>query len=242
MEFAISMPVYNESEGVTDFLDELLNSLEIKPSFFIVDDCSTDGTFDVLSKFQKMRSKECNIVIVRNESNRGHGPSFTKSVTLALKYKPDVLLTVDGDGQFISTEINEFVKFFRVNNLDYLEGLRRNRTDAFYRKLISAVTRLLVFAKSLKSTRDANTPLRIYKLEVAEKFWGTLPESPLVPNLFISLLARRSRTKIVDFYVTSIPRRGTSVTGTMWRTKKKQLPSKKFIKFCWNSFIELISY
>lgn len=242
MKFAISMPVYNESEGIVIFLDELLTHLETKPSFYIVDDCSTDGTFEELKKFQELRSEDCHIVIAQNESNRGHGPSFTRAVELALENKPDFLLTVDGDGQFLGSEINEFVRFFRANNLDYMEGSRRHRTDASYRKFVSAVTRLIVLVKSRKSARDANTPLRIYQLEAAEKLWRMLPESPLVPNLYISLLVRRTRRKILNFDVTSIPRRGSNVTGTMWKTRRKYLPNLKFIKFCFKSFYELMSF
>ena len=45
MHFAVVMPVYNEEEGIAEFLRELASALTAhRVTFIVINDCSTDGT------------------------------------------------------------------------------------------------------------------------------------------------------------------------------------------------------
>ena len=51
-ELSVIMPIYNERESVTETLSKVL-AIPIDLEIFAVDDCSTDGTIEILEDFVK---------------------------------------------------------------------------------------------------------------------------------------------------------------------------------------------
>ena len=106
------MPAYNEESGIAEFISELnVHLKEWQPIFFVVDDCSKDQTANVA---QSLVKQGVEIRVVSNEVNLGHGPSTVKALRLGLSIRPDFIVAIDGDGQFIGADvakvINEFIR------------------------------------------------------------------------------------------------------------------------------------
>ncbi len=231
---AIAMPAHNEREGIEEFITEIAEAFtDLQISFVIVDDLSSDDTVPILNRLN--RKLEPEIRVFSNQANLGHGPSTIRALKSAANLKTDYVIAVDGDGQFLGSDIREL--FNQVSALDDQvgEGIRIHRTDPIFRKVTTQLTRILVGIRCKKFPIDANTPLRIYPLAYLLELLKILPGNLLTPNLHISSHARLSPLAIVEVEVTSLPRRGLSSSGTMWAARTKLLPSRRFLKFCFSA-------
>ena len=238
MKVVLAMPCYNEADGITDFLNDIYENLdEFLDHIVVVNDSSTDSTVKVIQDFGRLNSK---LEITSNVSNLGHGPSFLNAISKSLDLSPDVVITVDGDGQFQAGDIRDKLIHFCKSELDILECARLNRSDPVFRKFVTYMLRLFIFMRVGERPIDSNTPLRIYRAEALKFLVRGIPQDSLIPNLRISALTRRSRFVYSQVFVNSRQRRGVSAAGSTWRAKRDWLPSKRFIQFCRRALIELL--
>ena len=224
------MPAYNEDSGIAEFIGELNEHLDKwQPSFFIVDDCSKDQTVVVANA---LAEQGITIKVVPNELNSGHGPSTVKARQLGLINEPDLVVAIDGDGQFFGSDVAKVVQLLLDSKCDIAEGVRTLRGDPIYRRFVSLTTRLLVFSRSRRFPRDANTPLRVYRPTALRQHLDALNPETMIPNLVISANSRRWKMKVQEIEVRSIPRRGLDQTSITWGKSRRQLPTRRFLKFC----------
>lgn len=232
----ICMPVFNEEEGIEGFVEELL-TLGSGTNFqiVIVDDCSTDGTSKSLAKLKARFGKS--VVTYANEANLGHGPTTSKSLRFAVETSPDLVCAIDGDGQFPPMEVIELIALAWETKSDVLIGARQGRQEPVFRKVITLLTRVLVYSRSGQRVMDANSPLRVYKPSALIKLLELVPRESLTPNILLSQAMAQMNLRIKYAPITSLVRRGTSSTGTMWGNGRRPdfLPSRKFVLFCWRA-------
>lgn len=230
MRVAVVMPAWNEAEGIAGFLTELAVELaRWDVTFVVVDDCSSDGT---AAAAKSVQSSGIRVDVQTNERNLGHGPSTIRALRLGLALSPDAIVALDGDGQFVGSDVAVVVEKLLTSQADVVEGVRRERNDPIYRRTVSAATRGLVWARSHRLPADANTPLRAYGPQVLERLLAVIPAEAATPNLLISAVCRRSGLRVMELPVRSIPRRGTDQQGSTWKNRRKSLPSRRFIDFC----------
>ena len=230
---AIVMPVFNEEGGIRDFVSELnLIFKNVNMKIFIVDDFSTDNTPNILTELEKSAQIGG---WQRNSTNLGHGPSTLSAINLGVNSGAEKIITVDGDGQFLGNDLRRV--FDHLNgSVSVVEGVRTNRHEPIFRKLVTFSVRCLVFIQSLKFPSDANTPLRAYTRLMAQQILSKIDNNCPIPNLVISAILRKQKIIITEVHVRSIPRRGSVESGTTWNQKHRHLPSKRFVKFCASSF------
>ncbi len=236
----MAMPAYNEADGIVEFLEEIEEFLAVHLDYVvIVNDHSTDSTKSTIETYQGLVGK---IVLVTNERNLGHGPSFINAIRVALSFNPDIIITVDGDGQFRAVDIKAQLIHFQRVGLDVLECVRTERTDPLFRKLITFSLRILIYARTGILPLDSNTPLRIYDSNILRDLVSRLPDKTLLPNLRFSALIRRADFSFEQRRIKSRQRRGKSAGGSTWKAKREWLPSRRFIHFCRSAVVELWRY
>jgi glycosyltransferase involved in cell wall biosynthesis len=89
LSVSIIIPAFNESAGISTLLEQidgmgLCNKYEI----IVVDDGSTDNTFEIARSFP--------VKVLRHETNKGYGASLKTGIRKASGQK---VLTIDSDGQ-----------------------------------------------------------------------------------------------------------------------------------------------
>jgi teichuronic acid biosynthesis glycosyltransferase TuaG len=103
------MPTYN----CCNYIETAIHSVLIQDlplELIIIDDCSTDNTNDLLSKY----SSHCNIISIKNESNLGVAASRNKGVSLA---KGKYVAFLDADDYWLPHKLSR--------QLDTIEAKQR---------------------------------------------------------------------------------------------------------------------
>jgi len=225
---AVVMPVYNEAEGITDFLRELDDAFP-GATLVVVDDKSTDASAVLIE------SAECSNVEVRlleNERNIGHGPSTLRALREGVATGAAIVAVCDGDGQIAAAELRALVAVFESLDCDVLEGVRMERQESQYRIVTSWATRILTRIRSGASVEDANTPFRVYDVRTLVRLLAVVPHNATVPNLWMTVASRRLRFRVRSVPVVTRSRLGASSNGSSWGASHLGLPSRRFVVFC----------
>jgi len=237
-ETAVVMPIYNEEEGIFQFISSIFVAFEGECYIYVVDDHSQDDSFRIVSDMKKKYQK---LFIIRNEMNLGHGMSTLKAMNFALIEQHRFIITVDGDGQIDSSDIRKINSILLENGADIVEGVRTNRFDGKLRRLISDSTRAMVFLKTNQMPRDANTPFRGYRSEKLQFLLNAVPNRSLIPNIWISILTRKNSLNYVSLLIDSKNRIGASKIGSTWSGIGIIHRYFKLLRFCLRASLELLS-
>ena len=108
---SVVMPVYNNEKYVSEAIESILNQSYTNFEFIIIDDCSTDNSWQVIKRFAK---KDNRIRCYRNEKNLKIVKTRNKGLDLCNKnskyYAP-----MDSDDIAISNRLEKEVNFLEEN-------------------------------------------------------------------------------------------------------------------------------
>lgn len=103
------LPTYNRLEWIAEAVSSVLSQTYENIELIIVDDGSTDGTWEFLNEWLGENSK---VRLYRNEVNMGAGPSRHKAAELALG---EIICICDSDDVNTVDRAEETVKWFEEN-------------------------------------------------------------------------------------------------------------------------------
>ncbi|MHB8656630.1 MAG: glycosyltransferase family 2 protein [Solirubrobacteraceae bacterium] len=221
---AVAVPAYNEADGIAGFLTEIDQALSPQVSslrLIVVDDASTDATASVLADLTPRL--DATLEILRNEVNRGHGPSVIRAYRQALAHGPDYVLQVDGDGQFHGSDLRR-VLVLLIDEAHAVSGVRRFRQDPWFRMVMTRLVRFYVGWGFGVHARDPNCPLRGYESDLLRGLLEAIPDPCLVPNLYLTVVASRRGLALLEVDVSHRVRRGASAQGTTWVRGSSPIP------------------
>ncbi|KAA1262565.1 Undecaprenyl-phosphate mannosyltransferase [Rubripirellula obstinata] len=107
-----ALPVFNEVKFVDQILDEVLKYAD---RVLVVDDGSTDGTADVLSR-------RSDVDVIRHAENRGYGAALVTAFDYTIEKNFDGVVTLDCDGQHQPKRIPRFID--AADRADIVSGSR----------------------------------------------------------------------------------------------------------------------
>jgi glycosyltransferase involved in cell wall biosynthesis len=212
---AVVMPAYNEADGIGGFLTEVLECvtpLADRVSMLVADDRSTDGTAAAIASLALPQ-----VQVLTQPTNRGHGPTALAAYRAGLATDAEVIVHVDGDGQFAGADFPRLLGALEREDVDIVHGVRRGRDDPWYRRALTGTLRVVVRPFAGRGIPDINTPLRAYRREALEALIDAVGSDAVVPHVHFSLLEARARMAVRYLPVRSLPRRGDSASGTMWQ-------------------------
>jgi glycosyltransferase involved in cell wall biosynthesis len=235
---AVAIPAYNEAEGIGEFLREI--DAAVAPVagslvLVVVDDVSTDDTVAAAEATRDDLSGE--LIVTRRAVNGGHGPAAVDAYNLALDTGAQLILGVDGDGQFLGTDLRRVLVLLEDGG-DGVCGVRRFRYDPWFRMLMTKLLRLYIGRYFGVPTRDANCPLRGYRADLLDELLHWVPAEALIPNVHLAVLAARRGATLVEVDVNHRVRRGSSETGTMFASSARWGMFKRLVNFSVLSFRE----
>ncbi|MDH6504712.1 glycosyltransferase family 2 protein [Polynucleobacter sphagniphilus] len=109
-KISVLMPVYNCESYIYDSIASILDQSFKNIELIIIDDCSTDLSFEIISQFSDER-----IILLRNEKNLGVASSLNACIKRA---SGDYLARMDADDIAEKHRLNTQLNYLLVNKLD----------------------------------------------------------------------------------------------------------------------------
>lgn len=122
-KLSIIIPAYNEAPTIHLILDKVIDTklfFDVEIEIIVVDDCSTDGTFEVVEQFAKARAA-VNIRTFRQSKNQGKGAAIHKGIDLATG---DFVVIQDADLEYDPADYNLLLKPMMNGFADVVYGSR----------------------------------------------------------------------------------------------------------------------
>ncbi|MBM3809978.1 MAG: glycosyltransferase family 2 protein [Acidimicrobiia bacterium] len=209
-DLSIVIPVHNESPNITPLYDELTQTLvQFGRSYelIVVDDGSTDDTFERLSSLQ---SRDPDLRVIRFRRNFGQTAAFAAGFAHA---RGRLVVTSDGDLQNDPRDIPAMVALIDAGN-DIVCGWRKDRKDTFVnRRLPSMLANKLISWATGVELHDYGCSLKVFRAEVVKplRLYGEM-------HRFLPAIASQIGVKIAEVVVNHRPRRAGSTKYGIGRT------------------------
>lgn len=210
MDISIVFPAYNEAKRiestivkVNSFLKKHFKEYEI----IVVDDCSSDNTSTIVSRFDHVR-------VLCNKKNMGKGYSVKKGIMNA---KYSLVLFSDSD---LATPIEELEKFLKYIDDGYdiviasrnLKGSDIKVKQPFYRQLMGKTFPFFVNLIAVGGFKDTQCGFKLFKTPAAKRIFSLQKLNGFSFDVEILFIAKKLGYKIKEAPVVWIDKAGSKVS------------------------------
>jgi glycosyltransferase involved in cell wall biosynthesis len=198
VELSIVIPLYNEEPNVAPLhaeLSSVLASMHVPYEVLLIDDGSTDATFDVLRRIQLTDPQTR---VVRFARNFGQTAAFAAGFAYA---RGQFIVTFDGDLQNDPADIPRLLTLARTH--DVVCGWRKDRKDDFLTRYVpSVIANRLISLVSGVHVHDVGCSLKVFRAEVVKPL-------KLTPGMhrYLPQLASQIGDRVTEVIVNHRPRR-----------------------------------
>ena len=188
---SVVMPVYNEVASVAQIIDVVLAQRPVA-ELIIVDDCSTDGTADVLSAIAK---REPRIKLHRHAKNAGKGAALRTGIALATQ---EIVLIQDADLEYDPEEYHRLLAPILSGKADVVYGSRflgsgSHRVLYFWHSLGNRFLTTLSNMMTDLNLTDMETCYKVFKREVIQDIQIEEDRFGFEPEITAKVSRRRVR-------------------------------------------------
>ena len=199
----VVFPAYNEADLIETALREWHDDVVARipgARLRVVTDASTDGTNRIA---ESLREELPRLEVVRLERNVGHGPALRRGFD---GVSTDWVFQTDADRQL--RPVDFWTLWDRREGRDFLFGVRSERRDSAFRKVISAALRLLNTVLWGVRLRDANAPFKLMRRDPMESVLARIPRDAFIPMVHLAVLSRVLSFRVEEVPVAHHPRKG----------------------------------
>ena len=169
---SIVIPCYNEANTVHEILDKVLavNLINgIKKELILVNDCSTDGTAEVLNEYIASHPQET-MILCNHDINKGKGAAIHTGIREA---KGDYVIIQDADLEYDPSEFNSLIKPIVDGFADVVYGSRfmggePHRILFFWHSIGNQILTFLSNMLSNLNLTDMETCYKLFKREIIQ--------------------------------------------------------------------------
>lgn len=207
----IVLPAYNEAEGLPALLQsirQVMDESRLGYSVVVVDDGSSDATWDVISR----HAAEMPVVPVRHEVNRGLAEALRSGLQVALSQAAptDVIVTMDADNTHAPGLVMRMLGLIReghdvVIGSRYVAGARVVGVP-FHRRVLSYGASLLMRTVfPIRGVRDYTCGFRAYRASVLQAAFARYGEGLISQKGFSCMVDILLKMRRLDLIATEVP-------------------------------------
>jgi len=197
-ELSVVVPLYCEEDSVELLVQEVASALkDTAYELILVDDGSNDATF---AKIEAASARDARIIGVQLRRNFGQTAAMSAGFRVA---RGKYVAYMDGDLQMDPADILHLLERLKRDDLDLVNGWRRNRVDAgLSRRLPSKVANALIRWSTGVHLHDYGCPMKVMRREVAKhlRLYGE-------QHRFLPVMAVQYGARLGEQAVTHRPRR-----------------------------------
>lgn len=147
------IPVFNEVNSIGDIIKRSLNYVD---KVIVCDDGSSDGT--------SKAAKNAGAIVIEHKKNLGKGAALRSLFDNAKQMNADVMVTIDGDGQFKPEEMEKLIEPILDDGYDIVIGYRFDDSVEMpsYRKAGNKILDKITNMASELPFRDTQSGFRAY--------------------------------------------------------------------------------
>ncbi len=194
VDLSVVIPVYNEAENLEALCREFTGTLGAWDRSFeviLVDDGSTDGSFEILRRLQRADPR---LRVIQFRRNFGQTAAFAAGFAYA---RGRLIATADGDLQNDPRDVPAMVARLEAGEFDIVCGWRKDRKDTFINRRLPSIlaNRLISWATGVK-LNDYGCSLKVFRAEVVKplKLYGEM-------HRFLPALASEMGVRIAEHVV-----------------------------------------
>jgi len=157
VKLCVVIPTYNEAKTIASLIRKIRQQeLEV----VVIDDGSQDSTSEI--------AKDNGAIVLRNENNEGKGASLVKGFHYAQDRDCDAVITMDGDGQHLASDIPYFIRLATYSDSGIFIGNRMSRPKSMqWLRLLTNKFMSWLIAKVVKQKiPDTQCGFRLIKRDV----------------------------------------------------------------------------
>ena len=167
-DLSVVVPAYNEVNAIEDTihtLQETIKSAGINGEVVVVDDGSTDGTYE--------KAMETSARVIRVDRNVGYGHSLKTGIRQS---KSKFVAIIDADGTYPADRLPEMLEMCRHGDMIVGDRGAAMRNVPLVRKPAKWVLNKLANLLAQTYIPDLNSGLRVFRRESIERFLHLMPD------------------------------------------------------------------
>ena len=200
MKLSVIIPVYNEVDSLLEIIKRVKDT-KLAWEIVIVDDCSTDGTRDVLKEVDGKGS----VRVILKEKNEGKGSAVRAGMIAA---KGDVLLIQDADLEYDPRDYPTLLKPLEEGIADVVYGSRflggPRRVVMFWHMVANHLLTFMTNILYNTILSDMETGYKVFRREVIKDMPLYAKRFDFEPEFTAKVLKRKYR--IFEVPITFNPR------------------------------------
>ena len=178
------IPAYNEEKTIAKVIIEAQRYVD---KVIVCDDGSKDLTGEIAERL--------GADVIRHEKNMGKGVALRDLLTLAKKYNPSIIVTIDADGQHNPNDIPALLEPIEKGEADFVIGSRfieGAKTDApLYRRVGLKIINFFNKATTKSNVKDTQSGFRALTIKALNELCSTESEGFGVESEQLTLAIKR---------------------------------------------------
>ena len=185
---SVLMPVYNERDTIERCI-ERVQSIDLAKEIVVVDDCSTDGTADILDRLEGDNLKKA-----RHDKNRGKGAAIRTAIDLA---EGEICVVQDADLEYDPAELPGLIAPILDGRADAVFGSRflggPQRVHLFWHYVGNKILTLISNALTNVNLSDMETCYKAVRTELLHSIPLSSNRFGFEPEITAKLARRKAR-------------------------------------------------